>query len=68
MAVEIKELIIQGKIKGSSTATDQDIIKIIDAKLLGHSRGASLDESKKRSIIDECVLEVLNQIEAKFRF
>jgi hypothetical protein len=68
MTVEIKELIIQGKIKGSSTATDQDIIKIIDSKLLDHSGSPSLDESKKRSIIDECVLEVLNQIEAKFRF
>ena len=68
MTVEIKELIIQGKIKGSSTATDQDIIKIIDSKLLANSQSAGLDESKKRSIIDECVLEVLNQIEAKFRF
>jgi hypothetical protein len=68
MAVEIKELIIQGKIKGSSTATDQDIIKIIDSKLNNNVTSASLDESEKRSIIDECVLEVLNQIENKFRF
>jgi hypothetical protein len=68
MAVEIKELIIQGKIKGSSTATDQDIIKIIDSKLNDNVTSASLDESEKRSIIDECVLEVLNQIENKFRF
>jgi|TARA_B110000908_G_C10171236_1_gene410931 hypothetical protein len=68
MAVEIKELIIQGKIKGSSTATDQDIIKIIDSKLNDNITSASLDESEKRSIIDECVLEVLNQIENKFRF
>jgi hypothetical protein len=68
MAVEIKELIIQGKIKGSSTATDQDIIKIIDSKLNDNVTSASLDESEKRSIIDECVLEVLIQIENKFRF
>lgn len=68
MPVEIKELVIQGKIKGNSTATEQDIIEIIDSKLLDNAASTHLNESEKRSIIDECVLEVLNQIETKFRF
>ena len=67
MAIVIKELIIQGKINSSANATDEDIIKIINSKIADVPRGG-IEETEKRQIIEECVLTVLKELEAKLRY
>ena len=67
MAIVIKELIIQGKINSSANATDEDIIKIINSKI-ADTPHCGIEENEKRQIIEECVLTVLKELEAKLRY
>jgi hypothetical protein len=68
MAIEIKELIIQGKIKGDSDTVDVDIDKVIEEKISEINTGNILKESEKRQLVDECVLAVLNELESKLQY
>lgn len=68
MAVVIKELIVRGKINKSSKQTDEDIVKIIDAKLSKINSGNVLKETEKRTLIEECVLAVMKELETKFGY
>jgi len=69
MAVEIKELVIKGKVNKQSFNSEQDIVKLIDARLAKKSSGgSSLKETDKRKLIDECVLAVLNELESKLGY
>jgi hypothetical protein len=66
MAVVIKELIVRGKINKSSKSTDEDLVKIIDAKLSKMDSGNALKETEKRALIEECVSAVMKELETKF--
>tara|TARA_B110000027_G_scaffold21079_1_gene22423 strand:- start:10090 stop:10296 length:207 start_codon:yes stop_codon:yes gene_type:complete len=68
MAIEIKELIIQGKIKGDSDTVDVNIDKVIEEKISEINTGNILKESEKRQLVDECVLAVLNELESKLQY
>ena len=68
MAVVIKELIVQGKIKESSKKTDEDIVKIIDSKIANVSSKNTLKETEKRQLIEECVSAVLKELESKLGY
>lgn len=68
MAVEIRELIIQGKAKGSSTSDKHDLDKEIETKMSEKNTGNILKESEKRQLVDECVIAVLNELESKLRY
>lgn len=68
MAVEIKELIIKGHVKGSSSVNEHNIIKIIEDKLQNTKNKTRLSESVKRQLVDECVAEVLKELEFKLNY
>tara|TARA_B100000768_G_scaffold127439_1_gene118026 strand:+ start:584 stop:790 length:207 start_codon:yes stop_codon:yes gene_type:complete len=68
MAIEIRELIIQGKAKGSSTSNEDDLDNVIETKISQKNMGNVLKESEKRQLVDECVIAVLNELESKLRY
>ena len=68
MAIEIRELIIQGKAKGSSTSNEADLDNVIETKISQKNMGNVLKESEKRQLVDECVIAVLNELESKLRY
>ena len=65
MAVEIKELIIQGKVNKSSEMTDVDLIEDTVSKQKGDD---SIKETVKRQIVEECLIEVLKELETKLGY
>tara|TARA_B110000305_G_C19458489_1_gene652550 strand:+ start:1046 stop:1252 length:207 start_codon:yes stop_codon:yes gene_type:complete len=68
MTVDIKELIVKGKINNSLRQTDEDIIKIIDKKISSQKRDGSIKETVKRQIVEECLSEVLKELETKLGY
>ena len=68
MAIEIRELIIQGKSKGSSTSNEDDLDNVIESKISEKNMGNILKESEKRQLVDECVIAILNELEKKLRY
>jgi hypothetical protein len=68
MPIVIKELIIRAKVNEASKETDEDIIKIIDSKLLSAASGGTLKETEKRELIEECVYAVLKELESKLGY
>ncbi len=68
MAIEIRELIIQGKSKGSSTSNEDDLDNVIETKMSEKNMGNILKESEKRQLVDECVIAILNELESKLRY
>ena len=68
MAIEIRELIIQGKSKGSSTSNEDDFDNVIESKISEKNMGNILKESEKRQLVDECVIAILNELESKLRY
>ena len=68
MATEIRELIIQGKSKGSSTSNEDDLDNVIETKMSEKNMGNILKESEKRQLVDECVIAILNELESKLRY
>ena len=67
MAVEIKELIIQGRLKDETKESDQNLNEIIK-KQIKEGDGKALQETEKRQLVDECVAAVLKEIESKFDY
>jgi len=68
MAIEIRELIIQGKSKGSSNSNEDDLNNVIESKISEKNMGNILKESEKRQLVDECVIAILNELESKLRY
>ena len=68
MAIEIRELIIQGKSKGSSNSNEDDLNNVIESKISEKNIGNILKESEKRQLVDECVIAILNELESKLRY
>lgn len=69
MAIEIKELIVKGKINGSGSIEEKDIIEIINNLKESESNGeSSLSESERRSLVDECVQDVITKLDTKNNF
>ena len=68
MAIEIRELIIKGKSKGSSNSNEDDLNNVIESKISEKNMGNILKESEKRQLVDECVIAILNELESKLRY
>ena len=59
MPLEIKELIVKGTVETDNKINNVDVIKLIDEKLSEKQPQTNFD---RKSIIDECVREVLAEI------
>jgi len=68
MAVEIKELVIQGKVNKSSDMTDNNLIAIIEDTVSKQKGDDSIKETVKRQIVEECLIEVLKELETKLGY
>lgn len=51
MAVVIKELVIKGKVNGNSSASEEDIIKLIEANSKVNKSKVGLSESEKEHLL-----------------
>ena len=68
MGVVIKELIIQGRINGNSSPSEEDLIKIIREEIKNNTKNTSLTQKAKNDLIEECKESVLNSLEFKLRY
>jgi len=68
MAIEIRELIVKGKINGSGSIEEKDIIEIIKNQQDNAPNKSLLSESYRRSLIDECVQDVITKLETKNKY
>ena len=59
MPLEIKELIVKGTVESDNKTGNVDIVKLIDEKLSEKQPQNNID---RKSIIEECVREVLTEI------
>ncbi len=59
MPLEIKELIVKGTVESDNKTSNVDIVKLIDEKLSEKKPQNNID---RKSIIEECVREVLTEI------
>jgi hypothetical protein len=59
MPLEIKELIVKGTVESDNKKSDVDVVKLIDEKLSEKQPQNNID---RKSIIEECVREVLTEI------
>jgi hypothetical protein len=59
MPLEIKELIVKGTVESDNKKSNVDVVKLIDEKLSEKQPQNNID---RKSIIEECVREVLTEI------
>tara|TARA_B100001057_G_scaffold174330_1_gene174990 strand:+ start:615 stop:812 length:198 start_codon:yes stop_codon:yes gene_type:complete len=59
MPLEIKELIVKGTVESDNKKSNVDLVKLIDEKLSEKKPQNNFD---RKSIIEECVREVLTEI------
>ena len=59
MPLEIKELIVKGTVESDNKKSNVDVLKLIDEKLSEKQPQNNID---RKSIIEECVQEVLTEI------
>tara|TARA_B100001093_G_scaffold26848_1_gene23548 strand:+ start:522 stop:719 length:198 start_codon:yes stop_codon:yes gene_type:complete len=59
MPLEIKELIVKGTVESDNKTSNVDIVKLIDKKLSEKQPQNNID---RKTIIEECVREVLIEI------
>lgn len=67
--IEIRELIIRGKVNGEFDSTSQDIAKIIDQKIDEKlsQYNAKLSKSERKSLINQCINELYEKIDFESR-
>ena len=67
--IEIKELIIRGKVNGDFDSTSQDIAKIIDEKIDKKlsEYNAKLSKSERKNLINQCINELYEKIDFESR-
>tara|TARA_B110000444_G_C18835288_1_gene595602 strand:+ start:783 stop:980 length:198 start_codon:yes stop_codon:yes gene_type:complete len=59
MPLEIKEIIVKGTVESDNKKSNVDVVKLIDEKLSEKQPQNNID---RKSIIEECVREVLTEI------
>ena len=59
MPLEIKEIIVKGTVEPDNKKSNVDVVKLIDEKLSEKQPQNNID---RKSIIEECVREVLTEI------
>jgi len=59
MPLEIKEIIVKGTVESDNKKNNVDVVKLIDEKLSEKQPQNNID---RKSIIEECVREVLTEI------
>tara|TARA_Y100000589_G_C27118651_1_gene615416 strand:+ start:261 stop:470 length:210 start_codon:yes stop_codon:yes gene_type:complete len=67
--IEIKELIIRGKVNGDFDSTSQDIAKIIDEKIDKKlsEYNAKLSKSERKNLINQCINELYEKVDFESR-
>ena len=67
--IEIKELIIRGKVNGEFDSTSQDIAKIIDEKIDKKlsEYNAKLSKSERKNLINQCINELYEKVDFESR-
>ncbi len=63
--VEIKQLIIKGKVNGEFNSTNQELVKIINEQIDNYisKYKFALSKDQKKFLIQECKENILKQIE-----
>ena len=67
--IEIKELIIRGKVNGEFDSTSQDIAKIIDEKIDKKlsEYNPKLSKSERKNLINQCINELYEKVDFESR-
>jgi len=67
--IEIRELIIRGKVNGEFDSTSQDIAKIIDEKIDKKlsEYNAKLSKSERKNLINQCINELYEKVDFESR-
>ena len=67
--IEIKELIIRGKVNGEFDSTSHDIALIIDQKIDEklNKYNAKLSKSERKNLINQCINELYEKIDFESR-
>jgi len=67
--IEIKELIIRGKVNGGFDSTSQDIAKIIDEKIDKKlsEYNPKLSKSERKNLINQCINELYEKVDFESR-
>ena len=67
--IEIKELIIRGKVNGDFDSTSQDIAKIIDEKIDKKlsEYNPKLSKSERKNLINQCINELYEKVDFESR-
>ena len=68
MSVVIKELIVQGRINGNTSPSEEDLIKIIGEEIKKHTKKTTLSPQEKNDLIEECKDMVISTLESKFQY
>jgi len=63
--IEIKELIIRGKVNGEFENSDEEIIKIIDERIEEklNNYSAKLSKGERKNLINQCINEFYDKVE-----
>ena len=63
--IEIKELIIRGKVNGEFENSDEEIIKIIDERIEEklNNYNAKLSKGERKNLINQCINEFYDKVE-----
>ena len=68
MAVQIKEIIIQGTVGQGGQMTKHKLLETINSQISKGATGSGLSEIDKRQLIEECVHVVLKELEYKIGY
>jgi hypothetical protein len=68
MAVQIKEIIIQGTVGQGGQMSKHKLLETINSQISKGATGSGLSEVDKRQLIEECVHAVLKELEYKIAY